>query len=1004
MQFAILGPLRLGDGDTGHAVTAGRDRVVLSMLLLHPGRIVGVDELVDAVWEVAPPATARGQLQTCVSRLRRALPLDTIVTDPAGYGVQVGADDLDATVFARLTAQARAHTADTPDEARRLFRTALDLWRGPALVGIDSRAVRHRAAALDELQAVATEDWVDLELSGGRERDLIGELNSLVERFPLRERLRAQLMLTLYRVGRQADALTEYRRARDALRDELGLEPGPALQELHQQILTGDVEPAPATAAVPSALAPVRCLPRTVGDFTGRDAAVDRLIRAIEDGDPGAPAIHPIDGMPGSGKTTLALHVACLLGDRYPDAQLFVDLHGHSDRRPVEPAAALITLLRQLGVAAELIPADLDDRVALWRTELAARRALVVLDNAASTAQVTPLLPAAPGTLALVTSRRRLTGLDGVRPESIQVLTEQEAIRLLARIVGDRVTAEPAAAAEVVRRCGRLPLAIRLAGARLAHRPRWRVADLVRRLGEHGAALPELAAEDRTVASAFALSYGQLDTSAQHVFRLLGLHPGERFDALAVAALTDLPLDDAEDLLDDLVDVHLVEEPAPGSYRLHDLVREYAATLAASAPAESNRAAVVNLLDFQLHAFAIAGSGTDQRQTAVDLGLAAPRRPDLAAALRDHAAHLERERSNLAALVDAGVAIGQPQWAWLLPRAAWRYLWQRGYTDDITVSHSRGLQRAREQGDDTAVAMMANYLASAYSRVARYDLACHLVEESIALRRRHGDHRGEAVSIGNLSVLYEAMGRLEESAELSLRAIKLRLRLGDSDGLALRLNSLGVVYNLLGRYDDALRNQRRRLLIATEENDLVGIANSFLHIAISKRRLGRADLAHVHHMLRVTLRLQREAGYSIGEAETLSELAGLHREDGRFAEAVEGHRAAIEIAVRIGDRRYEAVFLNDLAFTVVETGDAAGACDLHRRALTIATEIKHPYEQGRACTGLGGCSVDADPERARQLWEEALAIFTRMGVPDRHDVQRRLDALRHHRAAPAQVV
>jgi DNA-binding SARP family transcriptional activator len=598
MRFGILGPLAVTDGTQDVTITAGRDRIVLAMLLLQHDRIVGIDELLDAMWDDGPPATARGQLQNCVSRLRRMLPPATISTHPAGYAIRTGEHELDARAFTAAVDEARELVAADSDAARRMLRQALDLWRGPALSGIDSRPVRQRAAILDEQQAATTEDWVDLELAGGRERDLLGELAGLVERFPLRERLRVQLMTALFRAGRQADALAEYRRARTMLRAELGVEPGPALRELHQRILRGQEASAPRPGHHRRAAATgARCLPRTVGDFTGRAETIDRLVREIEQADSAVPFIKIIDGMAGSGKTTLVLHIANAVAERYPDAQLFVDLHGHSERRPLDPAAALVALLGQLGVVAGRIPADLADRVALWRSELAGRRTLVVLDNAASSAQIGPLLPAAAGSLTLITSRRRLAGLDSVRPESIPLLTEAEGVELLGRIAADRVAAEPEAAAEVVRRCGRLPLAIRLAGSRLAHRQRWRVADLVRRLGEHGAALPELAAEQRTVVSAFALSYGQLAESQQACFRLLGLYPGERFDAAAAAALTGVALDEAEDLLDDLVDMHLLEEPEPGVFRLHDLMREYAATLAAQDPEDVRRAALAGLTE-----------------------------------------------------------------------------------------------------------------------------------------------------------------------------------------------------------------------------------------------------------------------------------------------------------------------------------------------------------------------------------------------------------------------
>ncbi|MER6592493.1 AfsR/SARP family transcriptional regulator, partial [Micromonospora purpureochromogenes] len=384
MRFGILGPLRVGGGEA--TVTAGRDRVVLAMLLLRAGRVVPVEELVDAVWEERPPATAKAQLHSCVSRLRQrlaalGLPADVIVTDPVGYGIRVEPADLDFEVFARTVEAARAAVAaGQPAEARRHYRQALGLWRGPALSGIRSRAVRRRAQALDEQRLAALEECVDVELRLRQAADLVDELAESVDRHPLRERLRGQLMLALSAIGRQADALAVYREGRRIYAEELGIEPGAALQELHQRVLAGDLAlGGPENRPV----APVRSLPRDISDFTGRQQTMARLVKEIEE--EGA-RIQLIDGMAGSGKTTLAVHVAAALADRYPDAHLFVDLHGHSERTPLTPAAAVATLLRQLGVPAERVPLDLDDRLAVWRSELAGRRALVVLDNAAGPA------------------------------------------------------------------------------------------------------------------------------------------------------------------------------------------------------------------------------------------------------------------------------------------------------------------------------------------------------------------------------------------------------------------------------------------------------------------------------------------------------------------------------------------------------------------------------------------------------------------------------------------
>ncbi|MDP9798188.1 DNA-binding SARP family transcriptional activator [Catenuloplanes nepalensis] len=976
MWFGILGPLRAARDGVDAPVAAGRDRVVLAMLLLNSLHVVSIDQLVDALWDSSPPATARGQLQSSVSRIRRAfaeagLPAELIVTDPAGYRLVADPEQVDVNVFDRRLAQARlAVEKEAWSEAREHFRAALSLWKGPALAGITSPAVRRAAAALDEQRLLAIEDTFDVELRLGLERDAIGGLTGLVERHPLRERLRGQLMIALYRAGRQADALAVYRDAREALAGELGIEPGPALREVHRAILTGEVE---TTAAPREVTLPVRALPRTVADFTGRAEAVDRLVRAVEEADFDGPVIQVIDGMAGSGKTTLAVHVANLVAPRYPDAQLFIDLHGHSLRRPLDASAALVTLLRQLGLPGDRIPVDIDDRVALWRSELAARRALVVLDNVASTAQIAPLLPASAGSLALITSRRRLLGLDAVRPESLPVLSESEAIDLLARIAGDRVRAEPEAAAEVVRYCGHLPLAIRLAAARLAHRPRWRVADLARRLAGRSA-LPELAAEERTVASAFDLSYAHLPAVAQRVFRLLGLHPGERFDAFTTAALAGLPLDDAQDVLDDLVDWHLVEEPQAGRYRLHDLMREFASGLAARDPLPERHAAVGRLLDFYLHAADASTVDMEAHSSGDVRGWGPAQRPDLVEALPSKLRWLEDERAGLIALADRAIGAGHAHYAWWLARAAWRFLYVNAYHDDLIVLHERGLAAALLAGDDAAVAQVLNYLASSYYRTGRYSDAVTHLTESLRLRERIGDDRAVATTRGNLSAVQLMMGLLPEALANARAAYAVWERLGDDRGRMLHLPKMGFVAAMMGRHDEALHYHRRHLLLACERRDQHNVSVALGHIGAVRVRMGAADAA----ARCLTAALRRQRGIPYNEAEVLNDLGTARRLQGRLAEAEQHHQEALRIMRTVGDRHGEALVGNDLAATLCAGGDEAAAVEAYRRSLAVSVQIGHRYEQARALAGLGECLPD--PEEARVHRERAQVIFNEMGV------------------------
>ncbi|MCU7727225.1 tetratricopeptide repeat protein [Actinoplanes sp. KI2] len=967
MRYGILGPLT-------PAVTAGRDRIVLAMLLLHADRVVSVGELIDAVWDEDPPSTARAQLQTCVSRLRRALPAGVIDTDPAGYRIRVGPDELDSLVHARLIARARAEG----DAA--LFHEALALWRGPALVEIESPAVRRAAAVLDEQRAVATEDWIDLELAAGHERELLGELSGLVEEFPLRERLRGQLMVALSRSGRQADALAEYRRIRDVLAGELGIEPGHELRELHQRILGDTLPPAEAAAG------PVRCLPRTVGDFTGRAEIVARLLATIDG--PG-PAIAVIDGMAGSGKTTLALHLAALVGDRYPDAHLFVDLHGHSAEQPLDPAAALLILLRQLGVHAERVPPALVDRLALWRTELARRRVLVLFDNVAASDQIADLLPTAPGSLALVTSRRRMTALDDVRPESLPVLAEPEAIALLARIAGERVSAEPDAAAEVVRRCGGLPLALRLAGARLAHRPSWRVSDLLRRLG--GSMLPELAVESRTVAGAFALSFGQLTEPAQRLFRLLGAYPGRSFDALAAAAVADLPLPEAEDLLDDLVDAHLVDEPERGVFRMHDLLHEYAIALCSELSADERRAAVVRALDLEMHA-AMMAVPYRISVTLRDLGYPVAMRPDLLAGLADAAERLERTRPALGDFQDAAIAADRPDLVWKVARAAWRFLLDRGYTDDVERIFSTARAVARRAGDRAAQGLAANYLASVYFRQCRLEMAKPLVEECIRLREELGDQIGAAVATCNLATLHNSHGRYAEGAAYAERAQVLYSGSRAVES-SMQLDVASFAYSYLGRHAEAINLQRRRLLHLVELGDRFDIAHSLLHLILVRFRAGAIEPALAGRRLRLIQHEMVRLGLHSGECDVLYMLGDVLRSQGRYEEAIAEFVRARELIVAIHDGRMEPIAINGHGQALLESGDPDAALAIFRQGLERSLATTHWYERGRAHLGIGDCLAATDPAGAREHWRQALEVFTEIQVPERYEVERRLVAV-----------
>ena len=971
MRFSILGPLQIRAGDADVTVPAARERVLLAMLLLHENQLVPVQQLITALWDVEPPSTARAQVHSCVSRLRRLLRQvgvadDRIVTEPAGYRVRTEPGDVDATLFAARIERGRVAAAnDALEEAREQFRSALALWRGRPLADVDSEVVRAAAAHLDEQWNAAFEQCVDIELRLGLAEGVVAELTDLVEHQPHNERLRGHLMTALVRAGRRADALAVYRRGRTLLAEELGIEPGVELEALHRSILTGDVALVLAESTGPAVRRPARCLPRDTPDFAGRADVVERLTRAIESG----PVVLAIDGMAGMGKTALAVRVAHRVAARYPDAQLFLDLHGHSDRAPVDPLTAVGMLLRQLGVLPERIPAELDDRIVLWRTELADRRALIVLDNALDAAQVQPLLPGAPTTCVLVTSRRRLAGLDGVHPVSLDVLDLADAIELLRRMVGERVPADSESAREVAELCGRLPLALRLAAARLQHRPSWTLADLAALLHDPDLRLAELAVDGRTVASAFSLSYQHLPVPAQQVFRSLGLHPAGEFAPPAAAALADLPVAEVSGLLEALVDAHLVEAPAAGRYRLHDLLREYAARLSGDCPAAQRR-----LVGYYLQSTANATvylEGPETRGVLANVGgCGGSQFADLAAA----EAWLNREVTNILAVANLADELGWHRELCLLSRAVWAFLYLTGYTVTSLRVYERALAAAVSLGDVELQAVSHNYLASAHFRVGRWREALDHVTVALEMAGKAGFSHLEVTAYSNVAVVLGKLGRYGESIEYCLRGLALAEERG-YPSLEFKLrNTIGQAYLLTGRLAEALHEHRLSLRLARRSR----IARD---VALPIGEIGRVHLALRHvtvggALLRRALELKRRSSNRYGAAETLSKLGTAYRMLGRCNDAIACQRAALEEMIKVGDVSGQCMVRNDLGISLTLAGRGDEAFGLHREAQRQAEQIVDRYEEGRAWAGMARTSGSSSH------LDRAHALFETLGTPD----------------------
>ncbi|WP_204009234.1 ATP-binding protein, partial [Micromonospora andamanensis] len=733
---------------------------------------------------------------------------------------------------------------------------------------------------------------------------------------------------------------------------------------------------------------------RPVAFFVGREALVERMIvrsRVVADS---APVVHLIDGMAGSGKTTLAVHVARRLATSHPDGQLFIDLRGHDEGNVMDPATALVVLLRQLGVPAARIPVDLDERRGLWRRELSVRRAVVVLDNAADSEQVTPLLPVTASSVILISSRRRLLDLDVGPPESLSVLSSEEAVRLLAVSAGEeRVHADPESAAEIVHSCGYLPLAIRLVGSRLAHRRNRRLVDVAARLAANESGLASFGTGERSVAAAFAASYEPLNEVSKRVFRLLGLHSGHYCISM-VAAMSGLSYAKAAQTLDELVDRHLIEESEVGRYRMHDLVRQYAREKCLETDSDKVRgAALANLLD-QVMQLSIVATKSLNRLVDIygDIGDVVPERPDLVPGPEAvDVDWVERERGNLNLFIELAAKDSFHGYTWKMARVLWRFYYVRGYFEDIQLTHELGLAAAQQSGNGRATGIMNNYLASALTKTGSHQQAVQCLKAALAVAEASGA-RGDIARIrGNLSVVYCVRGDFQQSADLAIAALRdLPRRLIGQ--VRVHLPNVGIALNWLGRYEEALRTHRLHLLWARVEDDRYQIANALSHIAAVRVRLG--EHAQALRLLRSAMVLYAQTGHRHGEGDARNAMAVAYRGAGQLAEARRQHELALELTSLSAEMQAECSALNEFGLTLAADGDIDAAVRAHKRALDLSVRIDNRYEQARALAGLAEHLLSTDPTEARRHLERALVLIVPTGAPERFEIERRLATLK----------
>jgi DNA-binding SARP family transcriptional activator len=769
IAFRVLGSLDLLIDDRPVPINSARQRIILAVLLMAPDHVVTVDRLIDAVWDDDPPATARAQIQICISALRRAMGQPNLIdTSPSGYRIRVQRDQLDYAMFDSAVVRGRAVAAQGDlDAAFKCLDRALQLWRGPALAGVPGRTAESLARSLEERRIMAKEDLIEIRLGLGGHRELIQELVTLTGQYPLREHLYGFLMIALYRSGRQADALAVYRSVRQILAEELGIEPSRHLRHLERAILShessleidGDAKPAPGAAAD----RPPRQLPADISHFVGHADLLEGLVTVLTR--PPAPHLERghipkvvVTGPPGCGKSAIALRAAHLAREQFPDGQLFADLHGDA-AQPTATMEVMARFLRALGVAAHTVPVDEDERTNLLRSQLASRRILIVLDDAADEEQIVRLLPGVPGPAVLITSRSKLSALPGAHLVEIGAMSGPDGVGLLERIVGpERITAEYGAAADLARLCGELPLALRIAGVRLAAQPQWAVGTLVGRLADEWSRLGELAPSDIGVRSVLALVHASLGESAQELFRLLSVPQMHDFTALVAAALLDSDPDEAARVLDELADAHLLEltAPAPGQlarYRFHDLVRAFARECMAEHPPHDGVQAAERVLGCLLAVADEAHLRLYEGDPAVVRGKG-PRwlgaQPHFDRLLREPMAWFAAEHENLQAAVFQAVSLGMHELAWelaVISVAAYEAL---GLFDEWRSTHTAALEATRRAGNTRGQAAVMTLLGS-LGLVQHSEGDADMQFRALSLFEEIGDEVGKALALRNLS-------------------------------------------------------------------------------------------------------------------------------------------------------------------------------------------------------------------------------------------------------------
>lgn len=1034
MEFRVLGPIELWSAGIRKELGSAKERLLLAVLLLAEGRPVTVETLIDRVWGESPPAEVRQSLQTDLYRLRRRLKTQgvagetAVVARPGAYALETAPEHVD--LFRSRALRERAANCrrnGKTREAAELLREAVTMWRAEPLTGIAGEWVEQTRTSLDSDYRAMARELVDAEFANGEHAEIIGFLVDLIGRYPFDESFAGRLMIAYYHCGRQVDSIALYQSTTERLRREAGTAPSPQLQTVYRNIRRHDPSIAsprrPAAEAVPG----LDRLPPAAGEFTGRRA--DTLALSAES--PGRVVI--IEGMPGVGKTALAVRAARELAGRFPDGCLFLSLHGHDARRPPEtPAAALSSLLTGMGVVPTRVPHGHAERVRLWRETTAGRRVLVVLDDAADEAQVRSLLPGSPGCQVFITSRRHLGGIDGAIHHRLDPLPEDDGAALFRRIVGTVRPAPDEAVAAVVRLCGGLPREIRIAATRLRDDLQVTSIDaLVEELRRPQDDIPDL--QDPAFGLSLELSYRDLTPAQRHLLRRLALSPTLDLTAPVVAVLAETPVEEARRDLAELVDHHLLDEPVPGRFLLHTLIKRYVRARAKREdPAADRRRSVGRTLDFYLLRTDLADRILFPYHARTDI-MAADRRVVVDAFEDEESAKswLAAEGKNLVRLVRYAADREWPAHAVDLAKTMARYFdsasrweeaeivhrralnvaleldlprataqahfdlsvvqWRRGQTDEALANATKAKQIAHRMGDAALKAAAQDQIGLVAWTSAKYREALAYSGEALDIYRQIGDTHGKADCLNHLGMMLAQTGRHQDALRSFHQALDICHAIGDARSEATTLSNLAHTYLLLGYHRDAyeLYHKSREIY-----RTLPGRRNN----AILQNNIG--DVARYRGRYEVAIKHYAEAlaefsttGDRINESNTLNNIGLALSGMEQWEEARNRHRSAMAIAKSINSTGEKIRAVLGLADVDAGTGRYPAAADGYRAARRLARQVDDPHLEAQAVSGIAHVTnLTKGHDAARIYWRQAFDLFSQLNiVPEIEAVRLRLE-------------